>query len=43
MHEFESIRPYRDQEVAEVVARLVRDRKLIDAASRLFLPRMAQK
>jgi hypothetical protein len=43
MHEFESIRPYRDQEVAEVVARLVRDRKLIEAASRLFLPRMAQK
>jgi 1-acyl-sn-glycerol-3-phosphate acyltransferase len=43
MHEFESIRPYRDEEVAAVVKRLIHDPKLIDAASRLFMPRLNER
>ncbi len=41
MHEFDSIRPYRDDEVAGVVARLIQDPKLLHAASRLFMPWLA--
>jgi len=41
MHEFDSIRPYRDEEVPGVVARLIEEPALIEAASRLFTPRLA--
>ncbi|MFV2089227.1 MAG: 1-acyl-sn-glycerol-3-phosphate acyltransferase, partial [Pseudomonadales bacterium] len=41
MHEFDSIRPYRDDEVAGVVARLIQDPKLLHAASRLLMPWLA--
>ena len=43
MHEFESIRPYRDEEVPGVVTRLIRDPRLIDAASRLFWPGLVDR
>jgi 1-acyl-sn-glycerol-3-phosphate acyltransferase len=38
MQEFDDIRPYRDDEVPEVLARLKSDPKLVTAAARLFLP-----
>lgn len=41
MQEFESIRPYRDEEVPEVAARLLDDPGLIGAAAGLFTPRLA--
>ncbi len=41
MQEFESIRPYQDEEVEEVIARLVRDPGLRAAASRFLLPRIS--
>ena len=41
MQEFDAIRPYRDDEVADVVARLIRDPKLLHVASRLMLPKVA--
>lgn len=42
MQEFESIRPYQDEEVEEVVARLIRDSGLRRAAARFLLPRMSK-
>ncbi len=41
MKDFESIRPYEDREVPEVVARLVRDPSLIHAAALFSTPRLA--
>ena len=38
MQEFDDIRPYRDDEVPGVLARLRSDPKLVTAAARLFLP-----
>ena len=42
MQDFESIRPYRDDEVPGVVSRLAQDSSLIHAASRLFTPKLAR-
>ena len=42
MQEFESIRPYQDEEVEEVVARLIRDNGLRRAAARFLLPRLSK-
>lgn len=42
MQEFESIRPYQDEEVEEVVARLIRDDGLRRAAARFLLPRLSK-
>jgi 1-acyl-sn-glycerol-3-phosphate acyltransferase len=42
MHDFESIRPYRDQEVPAVVRRLLADPTLSRAAAPLVLPRLAR-
>lgn len=41
MQDFESIRPYEDQEVPEVVARLIREPALIDAAAQFATPWLA--
>jgi 1-acyl-sn-glycerol-3-phosphate acyltransferase len=41
MTDFESIRPYEDREVPEVVARLVRDPSLVHAAAIFSTPRLA--
>ena len=41
MQEFETIRPYRDHEVPEVLARLLNDERLIHAAAPLMLPGLA--
>jgi hypothetical protein len=41
MQDFESIRPYEDQEVPEVVARLIRDPAIIDAAAQFSTPWLA--
>jgi len=41
MQEFESIRPYQDEEVERVIAGLVRDHGLRRAAARFLLPRLA--
>ena len=40
MQDFESIRPYRDDEVVGVVARLLRDPKLLNAAAKFLAPRL---
>ena len=40
MQDFESIRPYRDEEVGEVVARLLRDPKLLSAAAKFLAPQV---
>ncbi|MFN3882331.1 MAG: 1-acyl-sn-glycerol-3-phosphate acyltransferase [Nitrincola lacisaponensis] len=37
---FQSIRPYRDNEVAEVLNRMVRDNELVDAIAHYQLPRL---
>jgi len=42
MQEFDAIRPYRDDEVPGVVARLVRDPRLRHAAARFLLPRLSR-
>ncbi len=36
------IRPYQDEEVADVLARLARDPELLDALTRFRLPRLAR-
>ena len=41
MQNFESIRPYRDDEVPEVIARLIEDPALLRAAAAFFAPRLA--
>lgn len=40
MQNFESIRPYHDDEVSDVVARLLRDPKLLNAAAKFLAPRL---
>lgn len=40
---FESIRPYHDDEVAEVLARLAHDSEFLDAITRYRLPRLANR
>ncbi|MCZ6853752.1 MAG: glycerol acyltransferase, partial [Gammaproteobacteria bacterium] len=40
MQDFESIRPYHDGEVSEVVAKLLRDPKLLNAAAKFLAPRL---
>ncbi len=40
MHDFDAIRPYRDDEVPAVVARLVEDPDFCHAAALFFLPRL---
>jgi 1-acyl-sn-glycerol-3-phosphate acyltransferase len=42
MQNFESIRPYRDDEVAGVIARLAHDPALLKAAAAFFAPRLAR-
>jgi 1-acyl-sn-glycerol-3-phosphate acyltransferase len=42
MQEFDAIRPYRDDEVPEVVARWRYDARLVDSASRLVTPGLAK-
>ncbi|SDU12970.1 1-acyl-sn-glycerol-3-phosphate acyltransferase [Halopseudomonas salegens] len=42
MREFEAIRPYRDDEVADVMARLVRDPELLQLLAAQRLPRLAR-
>lgn len=42
MQNFESIRPYRDDEVAGVIRRLVHDPALLRAAAALFAPRLSR-
>lgn len=42
MQDFEAIRPYRDDEVPAVVARLISDPALLSGASRLFTPTLAK-
>ncbi|TVP87989.1 MAG: glycerol acyltransferase [Pseudomonadaceae bacterium] len=42
MREFEAIRPYRDDEVADVIARLVRDSELLQLLAAQRFPRLAR-
>ncbi len=42
MHDFDSIRPYRDDEVPAVIDRLVRDPALLRAAAAFFAPRLSR-
>ena len=42
MQEFDAIRPYRDEEVPEVVARWRKDPRVVDSASRLVTPGLAK-
>ncbi len=42
MQEFDAIRPYRDEEVPEVVARWRNDARVVDSASRLVTPGLAK-
>lgn len=42
MREFEAIRPYRDDEVADVIARLVRDSELLQLLATQRFPRLAR-
>jgi len=41
MQEFDAIRPYRDDEVDEVISRLTRDPALLQAAAAFYAPRLA--
>ena len=41
MQDFEAIRPYQDEEVPGVIARLIRDPGLKRAAARFLLPRLS--
>lgn len=42
MHDFDEIRPYRDDEADAVIARLSRDPDLLRAAASLYAPRLAR-
>ena len=42
MHDFEAIRPYRDEEVPTVVGRWRDDARIVDSAARLVTPRLAR-
>lgn len=42
MQNYESIRPYRDDEVADVIQRLVHDPALLRAAARFFAPKLSR-
>lgn len=42
MHEFDAIRPYRDDEADEVIARLCRDPDLLRAAAAFYAPQLSR-